>query len=115
MELKNYLRHDYVAKRRYSDTAMMEDQLFDIMQINLAHQLHDKGNYNRLYLPIDMEALGCDDFVMEPELYHLFQAGVDGEKIAEKLIRIMKRNGWQLAYYCEDGQMFIDVEEKSYE
>lgn len=75
MELKNYLRHEYVAKRRQGDQKMFEDQLFDIMQVNLAHQLHDKGHYNRLYLPIDMEALGCDDFVMEPELYHLFNLG----------------------------------------
>ncbi len=52
---------------------------------------------------------------MEPELYHLFNLGIDGRKIAEKLIRLMRRNGWKLNYYCEDGQMFIDVEEKSYE
>lgn len=115
MELKNYLRHECVAKRRRGDKSIMEDQLFDIMQINLAHQLHDKVQYSRLYLPIDMEALGCDDFVMEPELYHLFQIGIDGKQIGEKLIRIMRRNGWKLNYYCEDGQMFIDVEEKSYE
>ena len=104
MELKNYLRHEYVAKRRQGDQKMLEDQL-----------LHDKGHYNRLYLPIDMEALGCDDFVMEPELYHLFNLGIDGRKIAEKLIHLMRRNGWELNYYCEDGQMFIDGEEKSYE
>lgn len=34
MELKNYLRHEYVAKRRQGDQKMFEDQLFDIMQVN---------------------------------------------------------------------------------
>lgn len=115
MELKNYLRREYVAKRQQGDKAMMEDQLFDLMQVNLAHQLHDKGQYNRLYLPIDVEALGCDDFEEESAFYQLFTAGIDGRKIAEKLIRIMQRQGWVLSYYYEDGQMIIDVEEESYE
>ena len=71
MELKNYLRHEYVAKRRQGDQKMFEDQLFDIMQVNLAHQLHDKGHYNRLYLPIDMEALGCDEVNLFDEMQWL--------------------------------------------
>lgn len=115
MELKNYLRRSYVAKRMHGDQKMMEDQLADVMQINLAHQLHDLGDFSQIFLPIDMEALGCDDFVMEPTLYKLFEAGIDGHKVAKELVKAMKHNGWKLDYYCEDGRMIIDVEAKTYE
>lgn len=109
MELNNYLRPSYAKHQQHVYLDRMKEELFDIYQTILGHQLYDLHRGDRLSLPVDPEGL-VGDYSMENRLYQIFEF-MDGMPVAEKLVSMMKKAGWKMSYYYEDGLMMISVGE----
>ena len=110
MELNNYLRPSYAKRQQRIYLDRLNEELFDIYQTILGHQLYDQHYDACLSLPVGLEGLNGDYSPMEDRLYQVFEHA-DGTVVAEKLIGMMKKAGWKMSYYFEDGLMMINVEE----
>lgn len=110
MELNSYLRPGYAKQQQHVYLDRIKEELFDIYQTILGHQLYEEHSDDQLSLPVDPEGLNGDYSSMERRLYSIFEH-IDGTPVAEKLIGMMKKAGWKIHYYYEDGLMMINVEE----
>lgn len=116
MELNNLLRPDEVAKQDQVNINRIEDQLFNVYQVNLLHQIYDEHETEELCLPLDYEGLAHSMWVYEDELQELIYRATkyDPDKpaiIATKLKQLLTRAGWQfIKCYVEDGELLMVVD-----
>lgn len=110
MELNNYLRPGYAKRQQRIYLDRLNEELFDIYQTILGNQLYDQHCDACLSLPVDPEGLNGDYSPMDDRLYQVFEHA-DGTAVAEKLIGMMRKAGWKMSYYFENGLMMINLEE----
>ena len=113
MELNNLLRPEAVAKQNEVDINRIEDQLFNVYQANLLHQIYDEHEADELRLPVSQEGMGHGSWIYEDELQELIYRATryDEEKpeiIATKLVHLLTKAGWEFAKcYVEDGALLM--------
>lgn len=113
MELSNYLRPGYINQQQREYTNRLKEELFNLYENNLGHQMIDHHDLPQLTLPINYEGLGCEDYIGEQRMAQIFEK-IDGNPIANKLLELMQNAGWHLSSYCEDGILYITVEGADY-
>lgn len=113
MELNNLLRPEAVAKQNEVDINRIEDQLFNVYQANLLHQIYDEHEADGLRLPVDQEGMAHGSWVYEDELQELIYRATryDEDKpeiIATKLVHLLTQAGWEFTKcYVEDGELLM--------
>ena len=108
MQLSSTLRPEKVKKRWKEQRHSYEEDLFKIYDTLLKEQLQKRCV--ELRLPISDEGLD-GEFQLEGFIQNCFDNGVDGQKLAQKVVDQLLSYGWAISEsYTEDGCMVIELE-----
>lgn len=108
MQLSSTLRPEKVKKRWKEQRYSYEEDLFKIYDTLLKEQLQKRCV--ELRLPISDEGLD-GEFQLESRMQVCFDNGVDGQKLARKVVDQLLSYGWAISEsYTEDGCMVIELE-----
>ena len=108
MQLSSTLRPEKVKKRWKEQRHSYEEDLFKIYDTLLKEQLQKRCV--ELRLPISDEGLD-GEFQLESLMQACFDNGVDGQKLARKVVDQLLNYGWAIdESYPEGGYMIIELE-----
>lgn len=108
MQLSSLLRPEKVKKRWKEQRYSYEEDLFKIYDTLLKEQLQKRCV--ELRLPISYEGLD-GEFQLESRMQACFDNGVDGQKLARKVVDQLLNYGWAIDdSYPVGGHMIIELE-----